>query len=59
MSITNHLQKLRDDHTSLDDRIDYCETHHPSMDDDELTEMKKRRLLLKDKISAIEHETNH
>lgn len=52
--IKHHIEALRAKHTKLDEQIDHMETSG-SFDDNELHDLKKHRLALKDEIAQNEH----
>ncbi|MCB1426542.1 MAG: DUF465 domain-containing protein [Zhengella sp.] len=58
MSLESHLAELHRKHGELERKIDEM-TLHPSVDDLELVELKRRKLKLKDEISKLETETRH
>lgn len=58
------IQHLEEMHKVLNKQIDDMERDHPHVQVDKLTEMKKRKLQLKDEISRLnklqwEHEHEH
>lgn len=52
-SIENHLTALKAKHTDLEGRISDLE-QHPSVEQAEITRLKKEKLQLKEEISKIE-----
>jgi len=52
MSAESHLAELQRRHEALDNRIREAETH-PSIDDLEIRELKRRKLVLKDQIEMV------
>jgi len=48
-----HFQKLADDYHALNRDVHRAETNVEPTSDEHLTEMRKRRMLLKDEISGI------
>ena len=52
MSTESHLSELERRHADLDRQINEA-MNHPSSDPLELTELKRRKLRLKDKISKL------
>lgn len=60
------IKNLEELHRSLNKQIDEMERNHPHVEADKLTEMKKKKLLVKDEISRLnrlqwdhDHETVH
>ena len=53
MAIAAHLKELNNKHAKLDDKIE-SELKHPAPDTILLTEMKKQKLMLKQKISDLQ-----
>jgi hypothetical protein len=56
MSMQAHLAHLEQTHASLDSQIHEA-LKHPSTDDLELAELKRRKLLLKDEIARLKLQT--
>jgi hypothetical protein len=56
MSMQAHLAHLEQTHASLDNQIHEA-LKHPSTDDLELAELKRRKLLLKDEIARLKLQT--
>ena len=52
MSLQNHLNELERRHNALGREIEK-ELVHPSSDEIKLTELKRRKLLLKDEIAKL------
>lgn len=52
MSLSSHLKELRKKHETLSERVELAQ-QHPSADDLEITELKKRKLLLKEEIQRL------
>ncbi len=52
MSLESHLAELQKKHGDLERRIDEMSSH-PSVDDLEIVELKRRKLLLKDEIARL------
>lgn len=50
----NRIKHLKDLHRSLDDQIFVLERDHPYTKQETLTEMKKRKLALRDEIARLE-----
>ncbi len=61
MSMQSHLAELEKKHRAIKQRITDCQAH-PAVDDLEVVELKRRKLLLKDEIERLrhnEHESVH
>ncbi|WP_040485932.1 YdcH family protein [Lutibaculum baratangense] len=56
MSLQSHLHELEQKHRNLDQAI-LQEMAHPSADDARVRELKKQKLLLKQKIERLRAET--
>jgi hypothetical protein len=56
MSLGSHLTELVRRHQQIDDAI-AMEEARPSVDDLKLHEMKRKKLVLKDEIEKLKHET--
>lgn len=57
MSLANHLEELQRKHGDIERELDEAMAH-PSMDDLEIVNLKRRKLALKDeiqKLSATRH----
>ena len=54
MSMQSHLAELEKKHQALEQQINDCLTH-PAVDDLEVVELKRRKLLLKDEIECLRH----
>jgi hypothetical protein len=52
MSLASHLEELQRKHGDLERAIDQARTQ-PSMDDLEISTMKRRKLALKDEINKL------
>jgi hypothetical protein len=52
MAFEAHLAELQKKHSEIDRQIDEMLTH-PSIDDLEISELKRRKLLLKDEIKRL------
>lgn len=52
MSIQAHLAQLEEQHAALKHEIELA-LDHPSIDDLELAELKRRKLQIKDEISRL------
>ncbi|GHC77080.1 YdcH family protein [Limoniibacter endophyticus] len=52
MSLTNHLEELRKKHGEMERELDLAK-HHPSMSEDQLKDIKRRKLALKDEITKL------
>lgn len=55
MSMDAHLSKLQERHATLEQKISEA-NQHPSVDLLELSEMKRRKLLLKEEIERLRTE---
>lgn len=55
MGLESHLQELADKHHKLDELIQ-DELHRPHPDDLMISELKKRKLRLKEEIERLRHE---
>ena len=55
MTATPHLDQMERKYRSLKDRISEAR-QHPSIDDLELAELKREKLLLKDELERLRHE---
>jgi len=58
MSIESHLAELERRHHALELEIEEA-LNHPSIDTLELSELKRRKLLLKDEIVRLKSESVH
>lgn len=56
MSLQNHLNELERRHSALDREIEK-ELVRPSADEIKVTELKRKKLLLKDEITKLRCET--
>jgi hypothetical protein len=56
MSMQSHLAQLEQTHATLEDQIQKAQKH-PSIDDLELAELKRRKLSLKDEIARLKQQT--
>jgi hypothetical protein len=54
MSIQSHIAELSRRHAALEREIEVA-TQHPSVDEIQLTELKRRKLHLKDEINRLSH----
>jgi len=52
MSLTNRIRKLESDHKDLDLRVNTLESSG-HFDDDELRDLKKRKLRIKDELEIL------
>jgi hypothetical protein len=57
MSMQSHLAQLEQHHATLESEIQQA-LKHPSIDDLELAELKRRKLLLKDEIARLRSQTS-
>ncbi len=53
MAIESHLAELVKKHCDIDRMIEEA-MNHPSIDDLEIAELKRRKLLIKDQIARLE-----
>lgn len=58
MSLANHLDELRRKHGEIERKIDEA-LSHPSVDDLEIVNLKRRKLALKDEMEKLSSETVH
>ena len=56
MSIEAHLAELERRHRALDAELNEARAH-PSIDDLEIAELKRRKLLVKDEIARLQLDT--
>ena len=54
MSIQSHLAELEKRHRALEDELTEA-LAHPSTDDLQIAELKRRKLLVKDEIARLRH----
>lgn len=54
MSVTSHVEELRKKHRVLSEAVERAEKS-PSSSNVEITEMKRRKLRLKEEISRLSH----
>jgi hypothetical protein len=54
MSMQSHLVELEKKHQALEEKINDCQAH-PAVDDLEVVELKRRKLLVKDEIERLRH----
>ncbi|MBI1201610.1 MAG: DUF465 domain-containing protein [Rhodopseudomonas sp.] len=54
MSMQSHLAELEKKHQALEDQINDYQAH-PAVDDLEVLELKRRKLLVKDQIMRLRH----
>jgi hypothetical protein len=52
MSMQSHLAELEKKHQALEDQINDCHAH-PGVDDLEVVELKRRKLLVKEQIVRL------
>ena len=52
MTGSSHIEQLKQKHTELDAKLQEALTH-PSATDDEIAELKRQKLHLKDKIQEL------
>ena len=58
MSLASHLTELRKKHESLSRQVE-AEQRSPAVDSIALTEMKKRKLVIKQEIERLRSATTH
>ena len=58
MSLANHLEELQRKHGDIERQLDEALTH-PSMDDLEISNLKRRKLAIKDEMEKIRAHTTH
>ncbi len=58
MAMEMHLAELEKKHRALEHQIEDA-MHHPGIDTLALSELKRRKLLLKDEIERLRHESVH
>jgi hypothetical protein len=56
MAIESHLAELEKRHQALEQEINEA-LAHPSADDLQIVELKRRKLLVKDQIARLRYET--
>ncbi|MEP7029984.1 MAG: DUF465 domain-containing protein [Pseudolabrys sp.] len=56
MSMQSHLAELEKKHQALEEKINDCLTH-PAVDDLEVAQLKRRKLLVKDEIERLRHDS--
>lgn len=56
MSLQAHLSELAAKHKALEAELAVA-VAHPASSDEEIAELKRRKLRLKDEISRLEHQT--
>ncbi len=54
MSMQSHLTELEKKHQALEEQINDCLTH-PAIDDLQVVELKRKKLLVKDEIERLRH----
>ena len=58
MSLANHLEELQRKHGDIERELDDA-MNHPSADDLEIVNLKRRKLAIKDEIAKLRAETRH
>lgn len=58
MSLASHLAELKRKHGEIEREIDTA-LNHPSADDLEIANLKRRKLALKDEIEKLREPTRH
>lgn len=54
MSMQSHLAELEKKHKALEQQIHDCRIH-PAVDDLQVVELKRKKLLVKDEIERLRH----
>jgi len=54
MSMQSHLAELEKKHKALEQQIHDCQAH-PAVDDLQVVELKRKKLLVKDEIERLRH----
>ncbi len=54
MSMQSHLAELEKKHKALEQQIHDCQSH-PAVDDLQVVELKRKKLLVKDEIERLRH----
>jgi hypothetical protein len=57
MSMQSHLAELERKHQALEEQLSDAMAH-PSVDDITIAELKRRKLVVKDEIARLSHETS-
>ena len=52
MPLNTHIEQLKQKHVELETQLEEA-MRHPSAKDDEIAEIKRQKLLLKDKINQL------
>lgn len=58
MSVEARIEKLDQRHQELEQAL-AMELNHPSSDDIRITELKRRKLAIKDEMKALQSRTEH
>ncbi len=58
MSLANHLDELQRKHGDIERQLSEA-MMHPSVDDLEIVDLKRRKLALKDEIEKLRSHTTH
>ncbi|MBX3569109.1 MAG: DUF465 domain-containing protein [Rhizobiaceae bacterium] len=58
MSLANHLDELQRKHGEIERQLDEAMAH-PSVDDLEIVNLKRRKLAIKDEMMKLRQETMH
>ena len=58
MALESHLAELHKKHGELERRLDEMK-HHPSADDLEIADLKRKKLALKDEIAKLSEQNTH
>lgn len=52
MPLSTHIEQLKQKHVELENQLEEA-MRHPSVSDDEIAEIKRQKLVLKDKIEKL------
>ncbi|MGI9371237.1 MAG: YdcH family protein [Hyphomicrobiales bacterium] len=55
MTVQAHLSELTTKHQNLEEKIEEA-LHHPSVDDLEINDLKRQKLMIKDEIAKLKAE---
>lgn len=54
MALSSHVEQLKQKHTELDQLLQEA-LRHPSTHDNEIVELKRQKLVIKDKLTELVH----
>ena len=54
MALESHIDQLKQKHIVLESKLEEA-MRHPGTSDKEIAELKRQKLILKDKINSIKH----